>query len=158
MENRAIIDFCGKMPTVRELDELLERYPWFTAARVLRSRLSGQPDPRLLAVEADRGRAVEPAAIDVEALLQLSADDIIDRFLKEKELRIVAEEGEPDQEIVTEADLDDDDDLVTEELAEVYLNQGMKQQALAIYRKLSLLIPEKSVYFAEIIEKLETNN
>ncbi len=146
------------MPTVKELDELLTRYPWFTAARVLRRRLSGEEDPRLAVVEADRGVACEPEKIDAEALLRLSPDDIIDRFLKEKELRIVAEEGEPDEEIVTEASLGDDDDLVTEELAEVYLNQGLKQQALAIYKRLSLLFPEKSVYFAEIIEKLETNN
>ncbi len=146
------------MPTVKELDELLARYPWFTAARVLRCRLSGQQDPYMAVVEADRGIARELETVDTQALLRLSPDDIIDRFLSEKELRIVAEEGDIDEEIVTEASLDDDDDLVTEELAEVYLNQGMKQQALAIYKRLSLLFPEKSVYFAEIIEKLETNN
>ena len=56
------------------------------------------------------------------------------------------------------AELDDDDEVVTEELAEIYLAQGLCDKAIAIYRKLSLLNPEKSVYFAELIGKLENNN
>lgn len=147
-------------PSVEALDELLERYPWFTAARILRRRLTGNPDPYLALAESDRGIASELPEIDAEALLHLSPDEIIDRFLQEKDLRIVAREGEPEpnEEIVTEAALSEEEDLVTEELAEVYLGQGLKREALAIYRRLSLLNPEKSVYFAEIIEKLETNN
>ena len=110
--------------------------------------------------ESDRGLLPEPLKVNSEVLLHLSADDIIDRFLQEKELRIVARDGEPgpNEEIVTEAELSEEEDLVTEELAEVYLHQGLKREALAIYRRLSLLNPEKSVYFAKIIEKLETNN
>lgn len=142
------------------LAEWLECYPWFTAARVLRRRLTGEYDPHLAVAESDRGLLPEPLEVDAEVLLHLSADDIIDRFLQEKELRIVARDGEPgpNEEIVTEAELSEEEDLVTEELAEVYLHQGLKREALAIYRRLSLLNPEKSVYFAKIIEKLETNN
>ena len=44
--------------------------------------------------------------------------------------------------------------LVTEELAEIYLAQGLCDEAVGIYRKLSLLYPEKSVYFAEIIGRI----
>ena len=47
-----------------------------------------------------------------------------------------------------------DDDLVTEDLAEIYLAQGLYDEAIAIYRKLSLLNPEKSVYFASLIDKI----
>ena len=144
--------------TPEALDKLLARCEWFTAGRALRRRLTGRPDARLDIVAADRHAPVDEEAPDAEALLHLSSDDIIDRFLREKELRIVAEEGEPETEIVTEASLSDEDDVVSEELAEVYLQQGLKREALAIYRRLSLLNPEKSVYFAEIIEKLETNN
>ena len=46
-------------------------------------------------------------------------------------------------------------DLVTETLAELYVNQGYPEQAIDIYSKLSLLNPEKSVYFASLIEKLK---
>ena len=96
-----------------------------------------------------------PAA---EAVLRLSSDDIIDRFLQEDDLRIVAADGEPEEEVRTAAELDDDDEVVSEELAEIYLAQGLCDKAIAIYRKLSLLNPEKSVYFAELIGKLENNN
>lgn len=149
-----------RIPAPEVLDGWLERYPWFTAARALRRRLTGRPDPYLALAESDRGLPSEPLTVDAGALLHLSADDIIDRFLQEKELRIVAREGdpEPDEEIRTEAELSEEEDLVTEELAEVYLHQGLKREALAIYKRLSLLNPEKSVYFVEIIDKLETNN
>ena len=96
--------------------------------------------------------------IDVETLMHLSADDIIERFLRTSHSRIVAQEGEPTEEIVTEADVEEDDEMVSEELAEVYLAQGLNDMAKETYRKLSLLNPEKSVYFAGLIEKIEKNN
>ena len=96
--------------------------------------------------------------IDVERLMYLSADDIIDRFLNTSHGRIVAEEGEPADDIVIEADIDDEEDMVSEELAEVYLAQGLNDMAKETYRKLSLLNPEKSVYFAGLIEKIDKNN
>lgn len=95
--------------------------------------------------------------IDVARLTEVTADDIIDRFLRADNLRIVAEEGEADGDIVTEAAFDADDDLASEELAEIYLAQGLKDMAKETYRKLSLLNPEKSVYFAELIAKIENN-
>ena len=139
-------------------DQILADHPWFSAARALRERLTGESDPQLRWVAADRRWVENLGGLDVEALLHLSSEDLIDRFLKEKELRIVAEEGEVTEEITIEASLDEEDDLVSEDLAEVYLNQGLKEEALAIYRRLCLLNPEKSVYFAEIIQRLETNN
>ena len=96
--------------------------------------------------------------IDIERLTHLTSDDIIDRFLRTSHGRIVAEEGEPTDEIVVEADIDDEEDMVSEELAEVYLAQGLKDMAIETYRKLSLLNPEKSVYFAGLIEKIDKNN
>ena len=94
-------------------------------------------------------------SVDISRLTQITSDDIIDKFLRSESRRIVAEEGEVTQEIVTEAEFDDDEDMVSEELAEIYLAQGLKDMAKETYRKLSLLNPEKSIYFAEIISKIE---
>ncbi|MDO5488274.1 MAG: hypothetical protein Q4F42_07335 [Rikenellaceae bacterium] len=101
---------------------------------------------------------LEVKSIDVERLTFLSSEDIIDRFLRTEPRRIVAEEGEVEQEITTSADIDDEEDMVSEELAEVYLAQGLKDMAKETYRKLSLLNPEKSVYFAQIIANIDSNN
>ena len=96
--------------------------------------------------------------IDVERLTKITSEDIIDKFLRADSHRIVAEEGEVTQEIVVEAAFDDEDDMVSEELAEIYLAQGLKDMAKETYRKLSLLNPEKSIYFAGIIQKIDSNN
>ena len=93
--------------------------------------------------------------IDIELLTKITSSDIIDRFLRVETHRIVAEEGEVESDIVTEAELLGEDDMVSEELAEVYLAQGLKDMAIETYRKLSLLNPEKSIYFAELISKIE---
>ena len=46
------------------------------------------------------------------------------------------------------------DDFCTETLAEIYAEQGYYAQAKRIYSKLSLNFPEKSAYFASLIEKV----
>ena len=48
-------------------------------------------------------------------------------------------------------------DFCTETLAQIYAEQGYTEQARQIYSKLSLRYPEKSVYFAALIEKLDKN-
>lgn len=45
--------------------------------------------------------------------------------------------------------------LYTEALAEVYVKQGLLEKAREVYRKLSLLDPSKSAYFAARIEELK---
>lgn len=70
--------------------------------------------------------AIDLQKIDIELLTKITSSDIIDRFLRAETHRIVAEEGEVESEIVTEAELQDEDDMVSEELAEVYLAQGLK--------------------------------
>ena len=146
-------------PSAAEADALVARYPWFVPARILCGVVTGVPDAQaaLMAPWRMESSLLRPS-VDAAALTQLSSEEIIDRFLREEDLRIVAGEGGPDGEVTTEAALDDDDELVSEELAEIYLAQGLRDRAVAIYRKLSLLNPEKSVYFAELIGKMENNN
>lgn len=119
---------------------LVEQYPWFEAARTLDKRGSLRYD------------------IDFDTIREMSEGEIIERFLRKGDYRIVAEEGETDEVICTEPTFDEGDDLASEELAEIYLAQGLKSEAIEIYRKLCLLNPEKIAYFAKKIDSLEKNN
>ena len=127
--------------TEDRVSELLAKYPWYEVARVAQS----QSTPRRYSV-------------DIDKIAEESEGEIISRFLRKGDYRIVAEEGEVENEVCIEAYLDDEDDIVSEELAEIYLAQGLKCEAIEIYRKLSLLNSEKSIYFAEKIEKIEKNS
>ncbi len=50
---------------------------------------------------------------------------------------------------------DDSDQFYTETLARIYVEQEFYNQALSIYEKLILLYPEKSAYFASLIENVK---
>lgn len=137
------------LKNVAAIDESL--YPWCTTLRAV--KCADSPLQNLLATARGVG-LLQLKGIDVERLAAVSNAELISRFLKMDDYRIVAEDGEVEAEVKTEADFDDDDDLVSEELAEIYANQGLKTEAIEIYRKLSLLNPKKSAYFAAQIEKL----
>jgi len=51
-----------------------------------------------------------------------------------------------------------EDDFYTETLAKIYLEQDYPDMATEIYSKLSLRYPEKSVYFAALIDEINKNN
>ncbi len=247
---------CAEVPSNAVLQALIRRYPWFTTARIMQSRISGKIDPVLalrLAVRPvpemllqsagqqnvvidsiqasrtsiDDGTSaaaekyeslsvksytpdVEPESIphvvsvpEILASAQQGAEamamsqgldeadrktqttdeveadqeelqaregaekekhdrplditmEVIDRFLAEEPKRMVPREGIPQGDMSAES-VADDDDPASEELAEIYLAQGLTKRAKAIYAKLSLLYPEKSVYFAEIIDRIDKN-
>lgn len=138
-----------------ELRVLTTRYGWFAPVRMLREQHTGQADPLLAVMAPWRVQSsLYRQPIDTRVFAAAPADDRIDRFLEQTDLRIVAEEGEPESEVRTAPELSDEELVVSEELAEIYRAQGLNDRAAAIYHKLSLLNPEKSVYFAELISGL----
>ena len=151
------------MPTARQLDRLVERYPWFATARVLRSRASGVADP--VAVIALTGKPLPRVYLrEVAPRRHDPTVEIIDSFLSRvncpppensSEKSGAAGEIVPDYPVLASAAGGEDRDEVSEELAEIYLAQGLDDLAADAYRKLSLLYPKKSVYFAAIIERID---
>ncbi len=142
------------------LDAIIAEHEWFTTARILRRLVSGENDPRLdLPLHARGASSLSLPAIDADRLTEMTDDDIIDRFLSAGDYRIVADTDSSDAapDIAEGSDSESDDEFVSEELAEIYLDQGLYEQAIATYRRLSLDNPEKSVYFAEIITRIEKN-
>ncbi|MBI9038245.1 MAG: hypothetical protein JEY97_08950 [Bacteroidales bacterium] len=86
---------------------------------------------------------------------KLSKEQLIDKFIKE-EPRISPPKREfynPIQ--YARKSLIDDESLVSETLAEIYLKQGNISKAVKIFEKLILNYSKKSTYFAGQIEKIK---
>lgn len=83
------------------------------------------------------------------------SDNIIERFIKSKPSiqRPIAKFYDPVEK--ASKSIEEDDSFATESLAKIYSLQGRHDKAIKIYKKLSLINPEKSNYFALLIKHLE---
>jgi hypothetical protein len=86
---------------------------------------------------------------------KLKEDKIIERFIQEVP-QIKPQTGDKlDNENKAKKSSEDQADLVTETLAQIYTDQMLYPKAIATYKKLMLKFPEKSRYFASQIGELE---
>ncbi len=141
----------------RELNRIIERHEWFTTARRARALITGEPDPALILplmfwggtpptdlatqdrLSEDMPPPTDSASAEATQSSELSAPprtpetlsamDPIDRFIEHGGYRIDPA-GEA-QEALT--DIDIDPEMVSEELAEIYLAQGLTEEAEKIY-------------------------
>ncbi len=81
------------------------------------------------------------------------SEEIIDNFILNTPSIRKPKENAPNIDIA-EHSVREHEDLVSETLANIYLKQGNFQKAIQIFEKLSLIIPEKSSYFAAQIDKI----
>ena len=89
------------------------------------------------------------------------SDALIDRFLSSKPGVIRSphtgdeSKKESDNKHIIEKSISESDDLITETLANIYVQQKNYDKALVAFQKLSLKYPEKSIYFASRIKEIE---
>lgn len=166
-----------------ELRQLVEDYPWFTAARkeaVARQSYHGDELRRAIAQSAafflsrdhifrilsGKVKEEKPETVrrpESRQYYVIGGDyfgkDDFERLEREG-LSVAtpvfgARAGETDVPPAVAEDVDADKTMVSETLAEIYVQQELYKRAIEIYEKLILLFPEKSAYFALLIEKLK---
>ena len=176
-----MVDF--KSISLQELSALVNRYPWFAAARKELCVRTGQYadaalyvfDRGILAEEARKGAPSGKEASDylrerskapMEQKVVVLGGDYFSQEAYDS-VRAAQEDGEkkilrPSQEerkmVADDRKVALDDEYYTQTLAEIYATQGYLEQAREIYSKLILRYPEKSAYFATLIEKLNNIN
>lgn len=85
-----------------------------------------------------------------------SEKDVLKSFLSNKSSQREKIKTYDAHELVSKS-IEDNSDMVTETLGRIYASQGLQNKAKEVYEKLILLNPEKSSYFADLIDKLDKN-
>lgn len=151
------------------LEKLVGDYPYFSVGHILLLRnLKNLRDerftaylPKVAAITNNRSvllrflskNPVQPT----KRSFSRKADAIIEKFLKDEPRVSPVKNFTSSQPDIADKSLLDNDDVISETLARMYLEQGSPHRAIQIYSKLCLLLPEKSSYFAAQIQKIKDN-
>lgn len=132
------------------LNEMLSNYPWFTTARILRDMYREEKDndpflehyllshplplPLLYNITPDDFKMDIEVDKDIE---RKGGTELIDKFLSHEGKYVQPKDDTPEENVSERSNiLELTDDYATEELAEIFMKQGLVEQAEEIYRKL----------------------
>jgi hypothetical protein len=118
-------------------DELLRRKSIEELKRIVAERIK--------AIEEEKRSGMTPASS--------SKSDIIDKFIEESPTITRGKSQFFNPVDVAQQSVTDQENIVSETLARIYLKQGHSEKAISIFEKLILKYPEKSSYFAALIEE-----
>ena len=106
---------------------------------------------RIAQIEAEQARITG----EEKELPRETKTELIDKFI-ENEPSITRQKGTFFNPVdAARSSVVDQENIVSETLANIYMDQGFYDKAIKTYQKLSLKFPEKSAYFAALIEKAE---
>lgn len=98
----------------------------------------------------------EPPKPKIKQIKPLSKDELINQFI-ENAPRITRSKTDFFNPVdYARKSSIDKEDIVSETLANIYYKQGNPDKAIKIFEKLCIKVPEKSSYFAGLIEKIKT--
>ncbi len=91
--------------------------------------------------------------------LNHSGNNLIDRFIIEKpSISRAGQDPSAAGGEIEGSDIFEDINFYTETLAKIYADQGFYKRAIDVYAKLILLYPEKSTYFASLVQEIKNKN
>jgi len=104
-------------------------------------------------IVAERIKAIEEEKRSGVAPVSRSKSEIIDKFIEESPTITRSKTQFFNPVDVAHQSVTDQENIVSETLARIYLKQGHLDKAISIFEKLMLKYPEKSSYFAALIEE-----
>ncbi|MDD2799210.1 MAG: hypothetical protein PHV20_11520 [Bacteroidales bacterium] len=162
------IETIEKQDTVSLIDsflmdyapEMLNEKPQSPTHKAARMAIATQDYASLLVAD-DLNTQVDR---ELHEAVQFKHHDLIDEFISFasegdsiRQQLVATAENEPESphSLDFESDILNEEDLLTESLAKIYIKQKRYYKAIEIIRRLSLKYPEKSIYFADQIRFLE---